>query len=251
MILRRFMSHVTDQNWFAVGLDVIVVITGIFLGMQVTEWNEDRKDDAAAERYLERIYQDQIATLAPLQITQNALHKNTTTLRHISNYLGGKTLEKPSAEQLNYSLCRWFIPASVKINKTAYDELVSTGRLGLIRDENLRKLIQENYNEHDRVAGDFAMFGSTIKEKAILLSPYIEWYIIPEAEIIVASETNSGTRCNIDLDGLKNSDEAQSIVAQLYRSQLVYESWRGEQASAIMKVIDYMNSDFKAEKSLN
>lgn len=46
MILRRFMKHVTDQNWFAVGLDVIVVITGIFLGMQVTERNEERKEGA-------------------------------------------------------------------------------------------------------------------------------------------------------------------------------------------------------------
>lgn len=36
MILRRFMKHVTDQNWIAVVLDVLVVITGIFLGMQVS-----------------------------------------------------------------------------------------------------------------------------------------------------------------------------------------------------------------------
>ena len=44
MILRRFTKHVTDQNWFAVGLDVIVVVVGIFLGMQVTEWNESLDD---------------------------------------------------------------------------------------------------------------------------------------------------------------------------------------------------------------
>ena len=44
MILRRFMQHFSDQNWFAVGLDVIVVVVGIFLGMQVTEWNENRKE---------------------------------------------------------------------------------------------------------------------------------------------------------------------------------------------------------------
>ena len=31
MILRRFMIHVSEQNRFAVGLDVLVVITGIFL----------------------------------------------------------------------------------------------------------------------------------------------------------------------------------------------------------------------------
>ncbi len=45
MILRKFMKHVRDQNWFAVTLDVIVVITGIFLGMQVTDWNEQHKEE--------------------------------------------------------------------------------------------------------------------------------------------------------------------------------------------------------------
>ncbi|MDG1437760.1 MAG: hypothetical protein P8P98_02200, partial [Emcibacteraceae bacterium] len=55
MILRRFMKHVTDQNWFAVGLDVVVVIVGIFLGMQVQAWYEDQK-----ERALENIYVNQL-----------------------------------------------------------------------------------------------------------------------------------------------------------------------------------------------
>jgi len=36
------MQHVKEQNWFAVGLDVIVVIVGIFLGLQVQEWYEAR-----------------------------------------------------------------------------------------------------------------------------------------------------------------------------------------------------------------
>jgi uncharacterized membrane protein len=43
MLLRHVSKHFSEQNWFAVGLDVIVVITGVFLGMQVTEWNNGRK----------------------------------------------------------------------------------------------------------------------------------------------------------------------------------------------------------------
>ena len=58
MIVRRFMKHVTDQNWFAVGLDVIVVITGIFLGMQVTDWNNQRKDADEEREYLVRLHAD-------------------------------------------------------------------------------------------------------------------------------------------------------------------------------------------------
>ena len=58
MILRRFMNHVSEQNWFAVGLDVLVVITGIFLGMQVTEWNEGRKEQARSVEVMKRIGDD-------------------------------------------------------------------------------------------------------------------------------------------------------------------------------------------------
>jgi hypothetical protein len=29
MILRRIMKHVSDQNWFAVGLDFLIVVFGV------------------------------------------------------------------------------------------------------------------------------------------------------------------------------------------------------------------------------
>jgi hypothetical protein len=34
------MQHVKEQNWFAVGLDVLVVIIGIYLGLQAQEWGK-------------------------------------------------------------------------------------------------------------------------------------------------------------------------------------------------------------------
>ena len=58
MILRRFMKHTSEQNWFAVGLDVIVVIVGIFLGMQVSEWNDQRKQHQVELKYLQRLHTD-------------------------------------------------------------------------------------------------------------------------------------------------------------------------------------------------
>jgi hypothetical protein len=58
MLLRRFSKHFSEQNWFAVGLDVIVVITGIFLGMQVTEWNDDRKIRLKEAVYIKQFQTD-------------------------------------------------------------------------------------------------------------------------------------------------------------------------------------------------
>lgn len=42
MLLRRISQHVKDQNWFAVILDFIIVVAGVFLGIQIGNWNSDR-----------------------------------------------------------------------------------------------------------------------------------------------------------------------------------------------------------------
>lgn len=47
MLLRRLSEHVGEQNWFAVALDFLIVVFGVFIGFQVTNWNEGRKLDVA------------------------------------------------------------------------------------------------------------------------------------------------------------------------------------------------------------
>src|SRR6056297_550830 len=42
MILRSLTRHVREQNWFAVGLDFLIVVVGVFIGIQVANWNEAR-----------------------------------------------------------------------------------------------------------------------------------------------------------------------------------------------------------------
>ncbi|CAN5636176.1 hypothetical protein BH23GEM3_BH23GEM3_02670 [soil metagenome] len=45
MILRRVMKHVEDQNWFAVGIDFVIVVAGTQLP----------QEKALAERAIARI----------------------------------------------------------------------------------------------------------------------------------------------------------------------------------------------------
>ena len=42
MLLRSVTQHVKDQNWFAVGIDFLIVVVGVFVGIQVSNWNEAR-----------------------------------------------------------------------------------------------------------------------------------------------------------------------------------------------------------------
>jgi len=43
VLLRRVSEHVKDQNWFAVFVDFLIVVIGILLALQITNWNDARQ----------------------------------------------------------------------------------------------------------------------------------------------------------------------------------------------------------------
>ena len=48
MILRRITEHVKAQNWFAVAIDFVIVVMGVLIGIQVSNWNADQNNKRAA-----------------------------------------------------------------------------------------------------------------------------------------------------------------------------------------------------------
>lgn len=58
MVIRRIREHVTTHNWFAVGVDLVIVVAGVFLGTQANNWNEARLERAAGAESRREIIDD-------------------------------------------------------------------------------------------------------------------------------------------------------------------------------------------------
>ncbi|MEM1379778.1 MAG: hypothetical protein AAGH41_04045 [Pseudomonadota bacterium] len=58
MILRSLTEHVRTQNWFAVGLDFAIVVVGVFMGIQLGNWNEERARQAQEQSYLILLHEE-------------------------------------------------------------------------------------------------------------------------------------------------------------------------------------------------
>lgn len=58
MLLRRVTEHVKNQNWFAVGIDFLIVVVGVFIGIQVANWNEELADRKREQQILRNIADD-------------------------------------------------------------------------------------------------------------------------------------------------------------------------------------------------
>jgi hypothetical protein len=70
MLLRRVIEHVKTQNWTAVTLDFVIVVVGVFIGIQVSNWNESRVESSRASAYLDRIHEDLKSDIETLGLRQ-------------------------------------------------------------------------------------------------------------------------------------------------------------------------------------
>ena len=66
MLLRRMTEHVKAQNWTAVGLDFLIVVVGVFIGVQASNWNAGRQDRERGRLYLERVHAELLAEIEVL-----------------------------------------------------------------------------------------------------------------------------------------------------------------------------------------
>jgi len=55
MILRRLTENLRAQNWTAIAIEFLIVVTGVFIGTQVSNWNQARVERAETKRMLAQL----------------------------------------------------------------------------------------------------------------------------------------------------------------------------------------------------
>lgn len=63
MILRRLATSIRKQDWFAVVIETLIVVMGVYLGIQLGNWNAARSERAEGERLIERLYDEMTVSL--------------------------------------------------------------------------------------------------------------------------------------------------------------------------------------------
>lgn len=141
MILRRLMKHVREQNWFAVGLDLTIVIVGVFLGFQVTEWNEARRQAELSEGYLQRIL------LEVERDADRARDRRITWAAQVENgeaaldYLESGTLVDGSVWRTVQAFYFVGDVNALRSEQSTFEELRDSGRLDLIANPDIRRFL--------------------------------------------------------------------------------------------------------------
>ena len=174
--LRRSLlaeNRLTRYLLYALG-EILLVVIGILLALQVNNWNEDRRFRTQQAGLLSDLSKDLEANLRELQIGYNMNSLLLDEYRGLMRAIKENQPASPAIDSLCLHLENWHSPF---FTRTAYESLKNKG-LEVITDDSLKERIISTYEksfvflveDYDRMEWDFA---ATVKTS--LLNKYIEY----------------------------------------------------------------------------
>lgn len=143
MILRSLADAIREQNWLTVVLEVLIVVVGILISLQVDDWNERRKNRADERVFVARLHDDLL--LADSQADRvrarrlNLFGDLSTGADVIFDRAERNSLTADECTAIGDS--RFF--NIIISNLPSLTELEGAGRLDIIQDSELRLAIVE------------------------------------------------------------------------------------------------------------
>jgi hypothetical protein len=144
MILRRLSQSLKTQNWTAIWIEFVLLVIGVFLGIQVANWNQEREANQKSRVFTERLKAD---LRNEAFFYQYLIEYNRDVLSAADKAVNALTGKVPlSDEQLLINAYRATQYKNPQRFRAAYDELISTGNIGLIKDQKLRLTAMRIYS---------------------------------------------------------------------------------------------------------
>lgn len=119
-------------------LEFILVVLGIFLALQADNWNEQRKDQADARLFVERIHRDMLLA----EILTDRLRERRLAVRQSLIEASKVLFGREGSGELTDTQC-FAIGVSAFFNISISEfpvlaELIATGRMAIVEDDELR-----------------------------------------------------------------------------------------------------------------
>lgn len=144
-MLRGFRTHVVQHDWFAVGVDLVVVVVGILVALEFGSWVEARKDRALEQVYLERLKEDFEIELARIDDARRYAQSRIDAAKLLHRLVVDPASAPDAGARVPWAVETASWRSFPQINAFVYGELQSTGRLALLRSVSLRRMLAEHY----------------------------------------------------------------------------------------------------------
>jgi len=138
--------------WSRIGAESAVIVVSILLAFSIDAWHEQRADRALEEGYLHRIGDELKDAKAMLESILLEVNGNVLFVPDLNEFFDGR-MAAGDHQRLVVAIYKFGLdPLEVGFDVSTFADLVSTGRLSLISDAEVRQAIQRAYAQLQRLA---------------------------------------------------------------------------------------------------
>lgn len=202
MAIRRFREHASRQDWFAVGIDLAIVVVGVFLGIQASNWNAARIERGEVSAYRAQIIGD-------LAANEQELAERVHYYRRVRDHAAGAMKVIEGSASLGEPFLVDSYQASqvspIRMERSAYDEMIASGMAKSVGDPAVRRRLSAYYAGTER-----------LEEATIFSTGYRDWI---RREMLIAAQQRLRERCSdvvtISRDGVETITLPRQCTLQL------------------------------------
>lgn len=169
MILRRIIAHFRKQEWTAIAIDFLIVVVGVFIGIQVANWNDARLEAQRERGYLVALQGDFREVITELE-HDIARHDEIANAMTFLLEQSRRPRADASLDDLNEAARLLVTMEGLAIVSETYSNLTGSGDLAIIHSQELKDAMASFFAKYDIVV----LVSATHEQQLVgIFQPYI------------------------------------------------------------------------------
>ena len=205
--LQRLRNALAEHNWLSVVIEILIVTVGVLLAFEIQQWGEARQRANEERQFLERLYREYDRAAEELNFVIVRNHdKVINDFRKAFAARGDRRLLERYSSTPNFG-CGGGYLRSTPFSDTAFQEIVSSGRVSIVSNPDLRAAIRDLTTEQASLRDRAGRGTDDAREQSNKLEAYYRYELLPDGT----------TRCFADWPGLLDNPSAVNAAVRVYR----------------------------------
>lgn len=245
MLLRRVSQDLRSQNWVGFGIDLAIVVLGIFLGLQASQWYEHRQDIGVERTILERLGEDFESIEAAAQSAVRFHQEQIVALEQMQDALRDGEMDPVAEPQFLTGLSDAMGYDLGPGRSGTYVEILSSGYFRLLRSQELRKALTEYDDSVQKADYLFSTFQQGQRRHETVFNRH---FARGPTQSFKVDTTPSGVMymhgevAEFDFESMKNDSDFADVIGRLLEYHINYQFWHANIGRSANRVRDMIES---------
>lgn len=242
MIFRRFAEALRRQDFATVSIELLVLIVGIALGLQVDQWNSERQQDELEQALIERLTIDFQRIDERLTDSVERYEDYLATIARVRDQVqSGQTIQSAEDRDRFLGDLGNMLASRVPAGRSpTYVEMLSSGVFDVLQSDELRRSLV-GYGQSQSIA----MAGwQTLRDQSLLFSEPLMYAMTLG---LPPEDQNNIYPIAFDLDRMRNDPEFDGALGVQISVQANNRDLQQLQLVAARAVLDLLEAQKESE----